>query len=105
MKLAYRAALTLIAFLAGADAALAASPVGLWTVTLLLEPNLTPDVTQPICFKADHTWFLPKNFSFKGSWFQKGDQFRWYGAGGTAAASTTQFVTAQLLTGTFDEFK
>jgi hypothetical protein len=106
MRLACRAALPLVLFLAGTGAALAESPVGFWTDRVFLEPALSLGATQKVCFKADHTWYSTTASSFRGGWFNEGDSLRWYGPGGfTAIANADRFITKRLITGTFDEFR
>src|SRR5689334_22921583 len=79
MRTRLRAVLTAASFFAGADAAMAASPVGQWNVTFYQEPNLTKGATQGVCYQADGTWFSTTFATWHGVWFQKGDRLRWYG--------------------------
>jgi len=75
MKIHHKLALTLATLLVGTNAALAASPVGLWEVRFSFDPGLIPGATQKICFQPD------------GTWFQKGDRLRWNGTTGASLTS------------------
>ncbi|MGH6847714.1 MAG: hypothetical protein ACREC0_09805 [Methylocella sp.] len=77
-----------MAFGAAANA-MAASPVGQWTVTFYSEPALAQTATQGICYLANGTWFSTTFSNWNGDWFQKGDRFRWYGK--TSSALATAF--------------
>jgi hypothetical protein len=79
MKIHHKLALTLATLLVGTNAALAASPVGLWEVRFSFDPGLIPGATQKICFQPDGTWFSTTVSGWQGTWFQKGDRLRWNG--------------------------
>ena len=70
MRTRLRAVLTAALFFAGADAAVAASPVGQWNVTFYIEPNLAKGATQGVCYEPDGTWFSTTFAGWHGGWFQ-----------------------------------
>ncbi len=87
--------------------AMAASPVGQWTVTFYSDPNLAPTGTQGICYLANGTWFSTTFSNWKGDWFEKGDRFRWYGrtASALATAFFGQFISNTSFSGEFATFR
>jgi hypothetical protein len=87
MKLRHKLALTLATLLAGTNAAMAASPVGLWDVQFFNEPVTAFGTDQGICFEADGTWFSTTFSGWHGTWFQKGDRVRWVGTTGAFLTS------------------
>ena len=89
MKLRHKIALTLATLLVGTNAAMAASPVGLWQVQFFNEPVTAFGTDQGICFEADGTWFSTTFSGWQGTWFQKGDRVRWVGT--TGAFLTSEF--------------
>jgi hypothetical protein len=92
MNLRHKIALTLATLLVGTNAAMAASPVGLWDVQFFNEPAIAFGTDQGICFEADGTWFSTTFSGWQGTWFQKGDRVRWVG------------TTGAFLTSAFGEF-
>ena len=87
MRTRLRAVLTAALFFAGADAAMAASPVGHWSVRFFSEPGLTPGATQDICVLPDGTWVSDTFSGWQGTWFQEGDSLRWNGTTGAILTS------------------
>ena len=99
MKLRHKLALTLATLLAATNAAMAASPVGLWDVQFFNEPEIAFGTDQGICFEADGTWFSPTFSGWQGTWFQKGDRVRWVGTTGAFLTSAFGAFDSTILFG------
>ena len=65
--------------LGGSQVAMAASPVGEWSLRFFNEPGLILGSTIGVCFLSNRTFYSTTFSSWSGVWFQKGDRLRFVG--------------------------
>ncbi|MFL5334231.1 MAG: hypothetical protein ACJ8H8_13840 [Geminicoccaceae bacterium] len=77
-RYAWLVVLALVAGIAPAHAHSGSRPIGQWTFKLYLEPKLNLVSVYKFCFAADGS-FYGIDFPIHGSWFIKGDRWRFTG--------------------------
>lgn len=88
------------------------SIAGQWDITFYGESGIyTGNLKERVCFQSDGFWYLTTasgwpDYGWQGSWYKKGDRFRWYGLTEDllSTADFGQIISGREMVGEFSHF-